>query len=364
MSFFKNVFGKREESITSYEDFWIWFQKNEQEFHRVVKNDKNIEKNFFNKLSQKLNELKEGYFYLTGMLDENTVELVLTADGNAKNIVFIEELVNSAPKIEGWKITAHKEAINIDELEIDMGGYKFNSENLSFYSNDLKLYPDEIDITVVHNDLNEENKEQITQGVYIFLDNYLGEIDFLITIDDLKVIGKKETEIELIPICKLKDFLIWRQKEFVEKYEGVRYNTENDTHSMFELDLESGNKLLAVVNTDLLNWDCKSSHPWICILIIKYDGSKTNGMPNDIDYNLLNEIEERVLIELKDEDGYLNIGRQTAENEREIYFVCKDFRKPSKVFYETQQMYADKLKIEFDVFKDKYWQLFERFQIK
>jgi hypothetical protein len=33
-------------------------------------------------------------------------------------------------------------------------------------------YPDEIDITIVHKDFNEENKTTITSGTFIFLDNY------------------------------------------------------------------------------------------------------------------------------------------------------------------------------------------------
>jgi hypothetical protein len=51
-------------------------------------------------------------FFLTGMYNDDTVELVLTADGAVKNIVFVEELVNSAPKIEGWKFTALKPALD------------------------------------------------------------------------------------------------------------------------------------------------------------------------------------------------------------------------------------------------------------
>ena len=40
--------------------------------------------------------------------------------------------------------------------------------------------------------------------------------------------AKAKIKKELIPIEKLKDFLIWRQKEFIEKYEGTRRNTIDD----------------------------------------------------------------------------------------------------------------------------------------
>jgi hypothetical protein len=342
----------------SYTDFWNWFQDNEKTFFDVVKSHKNIEKRFFDKLLPKLAELKEGYYFLAGMLDDNTAELVLTADGNIKNIVFVEDLVEQAPEINGWKFTALKPAT---DMAINMHGYQFDNENLFFYSNDHADYPDEIDISVVHNDLTEENKEQIAHGIYIFLDNRLGELDFACNIDNMQITGRHEAEKELVPIEKLKDFLIWRQKEFIEKYEGVRCNTENDTYSALEAKLNNGNKLLAIINTQLLNWDSKASHPWIGVFTIKYDGSETNGMPDEEDYNALNEIEDEMLQYLTDKDGYLNIGRQTADGEREIYFACKDFRKPSKVFFETQQKYADRFEIDYDIYKDKYWQSFERF---
>jgi hypothetical protein len=362
MSFLKNIFGKKDAPIKSSSDFWGWFKKNERDFFNVVKNRQNIEKGFFDKLSPKLSELKEGYFYLTGMFDDNTVELVLTADGNTKNIVFIEELVASAPNINGWKFTALKQALNIEDVSIEMAGLKFNSENLNFYSNDLSNYPDGIAVCIIHNDMNDDNRQQIINGVYISLDNYLGELDFVHNIDNLQVITKSEATKALVPIAKLKEFLTWRQKEFIEKYEAARYDTENDEYSMMEAELESGNMLLAIVNTNLLEWDRQASHPWLAVMTLKYDGSKNNGMPNNTDYELLGSIEDEILLSLKDKDGNLNIGRQTANNERDIYFACKDFRKVSKVFYETQKNYSDKFEIEYNIYKDKYWQTFERFK--
>lgn len=361
MNFIKNIFSKKEQKINSYEDFWAWFQTQQEPFFDTVKKGNNIEKNFFNKLSPKLNELKEGYYYLTGMLDDNSVELVLTADGNLSNIVFVEELVKAAPNINGWKFTALKPALNIKTVGIRMGGYEFTAENLYFYSNEDVNYPDEIDISIIHKDLDEENKNQIDIGVGIFLDNYLGELNFANQIDNYNLVSKTEAKKELVPIYKLKDFLNWRQKEFVEKYEGVRYNTDEDEYTLLEAKFENGSKLLATINTTLLKWDSKASHPWVSILTLKYNDA-INGMPNDHDYALLNAIEDEIMLELKDNDGYLNIGRQTANGEREIYFACNDFRKPSKIFFNVQQKYAHDFEIEYDIYKDKYWKSFNRFQ--
>ena len=361
MSIFKNIFGKKTEPIKTYEDFWSWFEKNEKNFFDVVKNQRNIERDFLNKMSPKLGELKDGFYYLAGMCATATAELIITADGNAKNIVFVEELISHSPKLDRWKFTAFKAATPIENVSLEMAGYQFNSENIWFYSNDFADFPDEIDITVVHTDMNEENNVEVANGTFIFLDNYLGELDFLNTVDNLSIVGKQEAQSELIPIEKLQAFLKWRQKEFIEKYEGVRYDTENDTYSVLEAQHTDGTSLLAVVNTALLKWDRKASHPWISIVTLKYDGSKNNGMPNENDYQKLNAIEDEIMQELKDFDGYLNIGRATVNGEREIYFACKDFRKPSKVFFQIEQNYSDAFEIEYAIFKDKYWQYFDRY---
>lgn len=360
MGILKNIFSKKNDKISSNEDFWNWFIQHEKEFFNVIKDRTTIEKNFFDKISPKLNELKEGFFYLTGMQDDHTVELILTADGVIKNFIFVEQLVALAPQLQGWKFTALKPALDMEQFSIKMYDYTFDTENIHFYANELPGEPDEIDITVVYDHLNEENKKEITNGVFIFLDNYLGELNFATLIDNIEIIGKQAAEKELVPISKLKSFLNWREKEFIEKYEGTRHNTEQDNCSTLEGTLENGNPIFAIINTELLTWDKKASHPWLLTIEIKYQ-SFNAGLPDEQTYNLLDEIETELIAEMKDEDGYLNVGRETADGIREIYFACKDFRKPALVAYELEQRHAGKLDISYDIYKDKYWRSYNRY---
>jgi len=361
MNFLKSIFGKKDAPIETYADFWNWFQMNQIHFHKVVRTGKNIEKNFFDKLEPKLAAIKDGIFYLTGMYDDTTAELIFTAEGVVENIVFIEELVTAAPQINGWRFTALKPALRKEDVSIEMNDLKFNPGNLFFYSNESPYYPDEIEICVIHSDMTDDNRSVIIDGIYIFLDNYLGELNMVSNIDNVKIIYKSEAEKELIPIGKLKDFLIWRQKEFVEKYDGLRYDGVEKESSILETELKNGDFLIAVINTDLLNWAGKASHPWIAVMTIKYDGSRNNGMPNKSDYESLNIPEDEMMVSLTGIDGNLHIGRQTGENKRKVYFACKDFRQPSKVLSAIQQKYGDKFEMDFDIYKDKYWRSFESF---
>lgn len=361
MSFIKSLFNKKEEPINSYADFWNWFQNNEKKFHNVIKNQGNINKVFFEKLSPKLAELKDGFWFLVGMSDEHTAEIIFTADGVIKNIVFVEELVEAAPTIKNWKITALKQPSDISQYNIEMEGIKFNEKKMKFYPIEHNSMPDKIDIVITHEDLTEENRALITNGIYLALDNTLGELNSISTIDNLNIISLKDSTQELIPLEKLKSFLKWRKKEFIEKYKGLRHDTDQDVYSTLETTLNNGLPLIAVMNTALLNWDSKASHPWISEIGLKYDGSNNNGMPDSATYELLNTIEDEIIAKLQDSKGHINIGRQTADSIREIYFASIDFRLPSKILHEIQKKYQDQVAFKFDIYKDKYWQSFERF---
>jgi hypothetical protein len=367
MNFIKNLFNKKDAphkpKPLSYNEFWTWFAQHEQAFMKAVKDRNVIEKEFFDPLSAKLAEIKEGFFFLTGMPNEQTAELIFTPDGVINNIVFAEELVAAAPPISNWMFKALKPAMNIDQLNISMAGHGFSKDNMHFYFTNDPACPDNIDITIVHDDFSEEQKAPITNGCYIFLDNFLGELNFVNMIDTLHVTGRSTMEAgtELVPIAKLKDYLLWREKEFVEKYEGTRRATDEDSYSMLQAELEGGNMLIAVVNMNLLNWDAKASHPWIMTVEIAYDGNASGGMPDKKTMAELEQIEDEIIAQLKDTEGYLNIGRQTAENVRELYFACKEFRKPSKVLHTLIRERSTDLKMSYEIYKDKYWRSFDRF---
>lgn len=358
-----NLFKKSNEAITSYQDFWNWFITREQAFYSVVKNNNNIEKNFFKELSSKLNELRQGYYFLTGMLNADECELIITVDGSIKSIVFAEELLAVAPKLPNWKFTALKPATDIDSIEIQMGDYRYSGENLYFYSNEDAGRPDEINITVVYNDYNESDQEQINQGVFIFLDNFLGELAFTTSIDWVNVVGPSNDQKELVPIEKLKSFIQWREKEFIEKYEGIRHDTESDDYAILEATLGNGLPLVAAINTNLLTWDAKASHQWILNLEMKFNGINNNGMPDNETFALLSELEDEFMDKLKDYNGFLNIGRETAEGTRNVYFACNDFRNAAKITEEILNRYKDRIAMDYDIYKDKYWQSLDRFRI-
>ena len=361
MSILKNIFAKKEKPIYTIEEFWQWFQENEQTFYKVVQDRNAIEEKFFDRLAPKLQEVREGVYFLSGMMDDNTAELIFTPDGIVKNVAFIEDLVQAAPQLPHWKFTALKPAVDINRFNIRMNNYEFSKEKINFYAIEHPTYPDEVDLVIVYDDFVESDRPVITNGIYVFLDNFLGELNAITSIDSLKVIGLEQAEAELIPILKLKDYLVWREKEFIEKYEGTRYNTENDDYIGLEAKLDNGMPLIAMINRTLLDWDAKASHPWIVRVEIAFKANE-NGFPDEHTYQLLNAFEDELIEILPDAQGYLNIGRETVDGNRDIFFACKDFREPAKVVDQIKKKYSDNFSVSYAIYKDKYWQSFERYK--
>lgn len=369
MGFLKNLFGAKDEPntidsvrITTKEEFWSWFQTREREFAASIRTKEleNMQRTIFGPLSDKLAQLRDGIYFQMGMADDDTAELVLTPEGNPKNIAFVEELIAAAPSIPGWLFTALKSPS--PGTAIRMNGLVFDTDTLKFYPNDHDDMPDLVDITIVHDEFGGGSDDTIKSGAFLFLDNYLGELDFLTKIDHVSFSSPADAAKDLIPIDALPNFLDTREALFTEKYDGVRIFTENDTYSAMEGELGDGMPLVATVNADLMNWDAKASHPWMLRVTILYWGSQTRGLPNDETADELNAIEDSITAQLRDQDGYLNIGRDAANNERTIYFACIEFRNASKVLDRVIKDYRGKLSINYEISHDKYWQAVDHFR--
>lgn len=351
--------GKKKEAfvIKDYHDFWVWFENNQHDLYRALKSgDPN---DFVNMVCEKLDELRPGYYCLAGMMDDITAEFIITADGVIKNFVFVEELVNLAPYLNNWKFTAHKPPHKLEDCNINYEGILINLENLHFVYDENGVYPDEINISVVHDDYRPEDHKKFVSGIFIFLDLLLGEVNFEESIDNLEIVEKHAARKHLIPISKLPEFLIWRQKELIEKYDAEIYNNESGKYTYFESSIENGPISLASINTDVLKWNGKASHSWILKVDIHFKGDN-NKLPTPAESENINKVEDILFDCLTWKSGYLHIGHITEDNKRTIFFACREYRNSSKI---VDRIVGgnNTFKIDYAFYRDKYWRTFKVF---
>jgi hypothetical protein len=363
MNPFKKIFGSRQKAEDMSEvDLWEWFPRHAAEFLRIIKANDQVDEKFLGKIMPRLQSMNDQFYCVVGMYDSDTAELVITAEGDVKSFVFVEELVGRAPAVQGWKFTALNPPTNMTSSRLSINGYEFDSNNIRFYYDDDAAYPDNINISLLYDQYSEQDEKLIQQGSLLFLENSLGEMNTATQIDDLIVAAACPDGKEPIPIGKLEDFLIWREKELIEKYEGTHHGSENDLYSIMEAQDNDGLPVLASIKCELLEWELKASHPWMMVIEITYDGKKRKGLPGDDTLTAMNLFEDILEQQLPGHEGYLNLGRQTYNGTRIIYFACKEFRRSSKTAAALIHQHQGRLTMTYDIYKDKYWMSLNRFR--
>ncbi|MFU2093040.1 hypothetical protein [Ornithobacterium rhinotracheale] len=350
-----------------YQAFWDWFRTQEQSFHAIIMEGDNstIEKEVLDPIIEHLKLVDGDLQALLGDAGNNMAELIVTPDGRVTSIVFAEELIAHAPQdLPHWRFIALKPAMKeqIPEMAIKMHGYEFSPANIQFHPVVYEGFPDEVEVIFTHKDMNEDNKGNITQGVFIFLDNYFGEMNMVTRIDFADVCAPNEVEGELIPIQKLDSYLKWRESEFLEKTKDIYYDDSEDSFQALEGNSEQG-RIVAVANQDVLQWEGKSSYPWMLALELSFP----ENLSTDALFNLLNQIEDEIEEEInqvfQDKKEMVFVCRETIPNLRTIFYACKDFRKATKIVDGICQKYQQEIDSSFDIYKDKYWRSVERFNI-
>ena len=141
MSFINRLFGRKHNTdAATHATFWKWFARHDREFYKVLSKGTDIDGRFMDKVIPRLHQLNEHFYCLAGKYDERNVEMVVSAEGDIKSFVFVEDLIAAAPTLPGWKFTALKPGLGFAEIRIGMNGYEFSSGNISFYSNENAEY--------------------------------------------------------------------------------------------------------------------------------------------------------------------------------------------------------------------------------
>lgn len=344
----------------NYQAFWDWFKEHSQDFYETLQKGELVEEDLISLLAPKVNELDLGLYFLIG-LEENSAKLVFTPDGNVRKVYLAEELVATAPEVPYWRFSALKPPTNVSSFSIRMLDLEFDKDKISFYPRINPSYPDEIDLVMIYRPFQEEFADEITNGVFIFLDNFLGEETMIDRIDRLEVRGPGDDIPEEIPVEKLPDYIDWREKEFVEKYQDITFDLSEEQYAGYEAALEDGTPIISTINTGAMKWDHKASHPWMFFITLHFEEVNEVGFPTEKEYNLLSDLDNQAYQLLPILEGNIYLGRELGDSQCDIYYACKDYRMASKIADWIVAEYKDKLNITIDIFKDKYWQALERF---
>ncbi|MBC7947476.1 MAG: DUF695 domain-containing protein [Chitinophagaceae bacterium] len=340
--------------------FWKWFTANHKRFKHIenLAEDKAHEQ--LNQIVDQLKNYNPWFKALIGKYDDTTSELVITADGDIALFVKVEELISQAPQVKGWRFTAHKPPMGFDDISIEMFGKAFNEHTVKFYPLIEEAYPDMVSAVFTHKDYNEQEEDDFQTATAIYIQNALGELNTVLHLDHFETGPEPEDKSELIPVTKLGDYLNWREKEFVEKYDHATIESPEDTYHSIEGEDEEGNVMMAIAVTSLKDWPYKPVFPWWVGVQMEYTEAE-HGLPGEETLRLLHDTEEKIVTLLTEKQDIVYVASKTYMGCRTAYFYAKNFKQPSLLMHKFAEEFDGELALGFFIEKDKYWQKVDEF---
>ncbi len=342
--------------------FWQWFVDNEERFRDYEDQDSEKTHDFLDELIHELKPFNPWLKALAGGDGHGKYELIITADGDIALFPKVEQLIAVAPDIDGWKLTAHKPPLGFDQIRIDMYDKEFSAETVQFYPLINPEYPDEVNIVLTHPGYKEDEDEQFQTAGMIYLENGLGELNTAVQIDKY-VVGELPSEtdgMEIIPITKLNEYLNWREKEFVEKYESSGKSRPEESYTVLEAKDNENKPMFATIDAGFRDWEYRSAFPWLLQIDINYKGDE-EGLPDKTQMEELQNREDEIMALLITDSATHYTGHRTYDNYRSIYFYTNNYSRASRILHNYLEKYQRHSQIVFFIRKDKYWHTMEQF---
>jgi len=359
MGLLESIF-KKKASLYEASNFWEWFKNNEKRFNQLGKTDSEATHKALDEIIAELNKFNPWLKAVCGQFDEDTTELIITSDGDIALFSKVQELINAAPSLKGWRFTAHKPPVGLANMGIRMYNKDFNESTLHFYPIVEADYPDEVSLVMTHKEYNAEEEEDFQTAMSIYVQNGLGETNAATQIDELSFAAEPEDGSELIPITKLAGYLTWRHKEFVEKYHASAIEFPEETFNVIEGEDDEDNVMIALVNLNYENWPYKPVFGWLLSVSMEYAPNE-NGLPDAETLNTLQEEETVIIGLLTRSSDTIYTATKTFNGVRTLYFYTKEYEQPSQLMHQHLDDYEGPTNTSFFIEKDKYWRCLEEF---
>ena len=178
-------------------EFWRWLASHRREIHDEI-NGPGAPVNHhwsIDELGRRLKEVDADLVHEIGMADPSTIELILSADGIKATFPAVIELVNSAPVLDGFKITAFRPRCG-DGFQLQVAGQTITDQLLTYR---LISESDTLGIELfIDCDLDEKLQGMVG---FLSLDQRLGEYDVATGLKWIEFAGGRPPD--ALPITQL-----------------------------------------------------------------------------------------------------------------------------------------------------------------
>lgn len=155
------------------ETFWTWFSENEGSYRYFHSNPQK----YLGELYSKIKKISNGLTIELEPPKDDVINMTISADGDIELFPLVQQIVDKAPKIEGWNFYAFRQRLPKEKAK----GLVLKIQNQVLNPDKMKFLPvvdnNNIDIIVYIDNLTKENFSHIYYAGLILIGNILGEYD-------------------------------------------------------------------------------------------------------------------------------------------------------------------------------------------
>ncbi|MHC4985006.1 MAG: hypothetical protein ACYTFO_02495 [Planctomycetota bacterium] len=166
-------------SVVAIDQFWQWFQENASRFEHVDTDPSAL----MNELLARLSSVRPDLACEVAKRSLGQYELIISADGVLDNFPIVEQIVQRAPAIDGWQITAFRPREGVDNA-ITFDGRTFNPAEVWFRS---LADGESFSLVIYFEDYRDAKRDVFIQAMYHLLDMALGEYDVTTKIHQIDI---------------------------------------------------------------------------------------------------------------------------------------------------------------------------------
>ena len=186
-------------SKTKEEKFWDWFKSNESYYYSEAGDREEL----FSELRTELQEIDENLTFEFAPIQKNKIkELTISADGIVSSFLAVSHLVSKAPHLRNWKISAFRQRVPGNDIQIDYDGLgvKISYSDIYFrYAQDSAKLDIELSVR------NYQDSEEFKNATYVLLDGLIGEYDMGTRISSINFKKPEESDsFKLLKITELR----------------------------------------------------------------------------------------------------------------------------------------------------------------
>ncbi|QDA61904.1 hypothetical protein [Hymenobacter jejuensis] len=192
-------------SSNKTEAFWLWFVENRAEFEHLNEATRNEKDEKLNQLLEQLLKIDDGLAVEVSNESQGVRDLVISAEGDKEKFPVVKEIVQTAPFIPGWTVTAFRQRSDDD--------FTLQYRSLRFTPSDMYFYPiaegDSLDLIIYSKGLKNHNPDTVAFYGLIAMDNVLGEYDCVMKVRhyDFQDLVDEKDKSNLKPLKDLPDYV-------------------------------------------------------------------------------------------------------------------------------------------------------------